>query len=109
MRFPFIDLQAQRAVIADDIEAAIKRVMEHGQFILGPEVAEFEKLLSDFESGLSAVTCANGTDAIVLPLMAWGIGAGDTVFCPSWTYAATAEAIAPQITLLFVKLQMNSI
>ena len=94
MRFPFIDLQAQRAVIADDIEAAIKRVMEHGQFILGPEVAEFEKLLSDFESGLSAVTCANGTDAIVLPLMAWGIGAGDNVFCPSWTYAATAEAIA---------------
>jgi len=94
MRFPFIDLQAQRAVIADDIEAALKRVLEHGQFILGPEVAQFEKLLGDFESGLPAISCANGTDAIVLPMMAWGIGAGDIVFCPSWTYAATAEAIA---------------
>jgi len=94
MRFPFIDLQAQRSVIADNIETALKRVMEHGQFILGPEVSQFEKLLGDFESGLPAISCANGTDAIVLPLIAWGIGAGDTVFCPSWTYAATAEAIA---------------
>lgn len=94
MRFPFIDLQAQRAVIADDIEAALKRVMEHGQFILGPEVTQFEKQLGDFESGLPAISCANGTDALVLPMMAWGIGSGDTVFCPSWTYAATAEAIA---------------
>jgi dTDP-4-amino-4,6-dideoxygalactose transaminase len=94
MRFPFIDLQAQRAVIADNVEAALKRVLEHGQFILGPEVTEFEQQLGDFESGLPAISCANGTDALVLPMMAWGIGAGDTVFCPSWTYAATAEAIA---------------
>jgi len=94
MRFPFIDLQAQRAVIADNVEAALKRVMEHGQFILGPEVTQFEKELADFEGGGHVVSCANGTDALILPMMAWGIGAGDVVFCPSWTYAATAEAIA---------------
>jgi len=94
MRFPFIDLQAQRAVIADDVAAALKRVMEHGQFILGPEVAQFENLIAEFEGGGHAVSCANGTDALILPMMAWGIGAGDIVFCPSWTYAATAEAIA---------------
>jgi len=94
MRFPFIDLQAQRAVIADEVEAALNRVLEHGQFILGPEVTQFEQQLAEFEGGGHVVSCANGTDALILPLKAWGIGAGDTVFCPSWTYAATAESIA---------------
>jgi dTDP-4-amino-4,6-dideoxygalactose transaminase len=94
MKFPFIDLQAQRAVIADNIEDALKRVLAHGQFILGPEVTQFEQQLADFEGGGHAVSCANGTDALILPMMAWGIGEGDVVFCPSWTYAATAEAIA---------------
>lgn len=94
MKFQFIDLQAQRAVIADEIEAALKRVLEHGQFILGPEVSQFEEQLAAYEGGGYAVSCANGTDAIILPLKAWGVGPGDTVFCPSWTYAATAEAIA---------------
>ena len=94
MRFPFIDLQAQRAVIAENIEASIKRVMEHGQFILGPEVSQFEEQLAAYEGGGHVVSCANGTDALILPMMAWGIGPGDIVFCPSWTYAATAEAIA---------------
>ncbi|MDA8708303.1 DegT/DnrJ/EryC1/StrS family aminotransferase [Hellea sp.] len=94
MKFPFIDLQAQRAVIADEVDAALKRVLEHGQFILGPEVEQFETQLAEFEGGGHAVSCANGTDAIILPLKAWGVSPGDTVFCPSWTYAATAEAIA---------------
>ena len=94
MKFPFIDLQAQRAIIADDIEAALGRVLEHGQYILGPEVTQFETQLAEFEGGGHTVSCANGTDAIILPLKAWNIGRGDTVFCPSWTYAATAEAIA---------------
>jgi len=94
MRFPFIDLQAQREVIADDVDAAVKRVLEHGQFILGPEVTQFEQQLAEFEGGGHVVSCANGTDALILPMMAWGIRAGDVVFCPSWTYAATAEAIA---------------
>jgi len=94
MRFPFIDLQAQRTLISGEVEAALKRVMEHGQFILGPEVAQFEEQLAEFEGGGHVVSCANGTDALILPMMAWGVGAGDVVFCPSWTYAATAEAIA---------------
>lgn len=94
MKFPFIDLQAQRAVIADEVEIALKRVLEHGQYILGPEVTAFEKQLGEFEGGGHAVSCANGTDALILPLKAWGLGRGDIVFCPSWTYAATAEAIA---------------
>ncbi len=93
MKFPFIDLQAQRARISSDIDAAIARVLEHGQFILGPEVSEFEAQLAAFEGGQYGIGCANGTDAIVLPLMAWGIGKSDIVFCPSWTYAASAEAI----------------
>jgi len=94
MRFPFIDLQAQRREIAGEIDAAISRVLEHGQFILGPEVAAFETALAEFEGGGDCVSCANGTDALILPMKAWGIGRGDVVFCPSWTYAATAEAIA---------------
>ena len=94
MRFPFIDLQAQRAVIAPEVEAALKRVLEHGQYILGPEVTTFEKQLAAFEGDCHAVSCGNGTDALILPMKAWGVGPGDTVFCPSWTYAATAEAIA---------------
>jgi len=94
MPIPFIDLQAQREQIAPEIEAAVKRVIEHGAYILGPEVSEFEAALSDFEGEGTTVSCANGTDAIVLPMMAWGIGPGDAVFCPSFTYTATAEAIA---------------
>lgn len=94
MKFPFIDLQAQRLCISTQIDLAVKAVLEHGQFILGPEVGAFEDRLAAFEGGGKAVSCANGTDALILPMMAWGIGKGDIVFCPSWTYAATAEAIA---------------
>jgi len=94
MKFPFIDLQAQRSRISESINTAIAAVLEHGQFILGPEVKVFEDRLSEFEGGGHVVSCANGTDALILPMMAWGIGEGDIVFCPSWTYAATAEAIA---------------
>jgi len=94
MKFPFIDLQAQRARIADEIDTAIASVMAHGQFILGPEVTEFETRLAEFEGANHVVSCANGTDALILPMLAWGIGKGDIVFCPSWSYAASAEAIA---------------
>ena len=93
MKFPFIDLQAQRSVISTEIDTAIAKVLAHGQFILGPEVTDFEAALAAFEGAEYGIGCANGTDAIILPLMAWGIGEGDIVFCPSWTYAATAEAI----------------
>jgi dTDP-4-amino-4,6-dideoxygalactose transaminase len=89
----FIDLQAQRKRIADKIDAGIKAVLEDGRFIMGPWVAQFEKELAAFCGGKHALSCANGTDALVLPLMAWGVGEGDAVFCPSFTFVATAEIL----------------
>ena len=89
----FIDLQAQRARISDKINAAVAKVIKEGRYIMGPEVKEFEAQLADFGSAKFAVGCANGTEALVLPLMAWEIGAGDAIFCPSFTFAATAEII----------------
>ncbi len=90
---PFIDLQAQRARIAEKIDAAIARVLAHGQFIFGPEVKAFEEQLAAFCGARHAIGCANGTDALVLPLKAWGVGPGDAVFCPSFTFAATPEIV----------------
>jgi dTDP-4-amino-4,6-dideoxygalactose transaminase len=90
---PFIDLQAQRARIADRIDAAVARVLAHGQFIFGPEVKQFEAELATFAQAKHAIGNANGTDALVLPLWAWGIGEGDAVFTPSFTFAATAEIV----------------
>src|SRR6185503_11835486 len=89
----FIDLQAQRRRIADKIDSAVKKVIEGGAYIMGPEVLEFEKQLSAFSGANRTLSCANGTDALFLPLMAWEIGEGDAVFCPSFTFAATAEII----------------
>ncbi len=90
----FIDLQAQRAYLGSKIDDAMKRVLEHGKYIMGPEVKAFEKQLAEFGGTKRAISCGNGTDALLLPLMAWGIGKGDAVFCPSFTFAATAEMIA---------------
>jgi dTDP-4-amino-4,6-dideoxygalactose transaminase len=90
----FIDLGAQRARIGDRLKAAIDRVVEDGRYILGPEVAEFEKRLADYVGVRHVVACANGTDALLLPLLASGIGPGDAVFVPSFTFAATAEVVA---------------
>ena len=89
----FIDLKAQRARLGDRIDRAVARVLDHGQFIMGPEVGELERRLAEFGQAAHVLTCANGTDALVLPLIAWGIGPGDAVFCPSFTFAATAEVI----------------
>lgn len=90
---PFIDLGAQRRALGGRIEARMQAIVESGQFIMGPEVAELERKLADFCAMSHALSCANGTDALALPLMAWGLGAGDAVFCPSFTFAATAEII----------------
>lgn len=90
----FIDLGAQRRRIEQRIKAAIDRVVASGQYILGPEVAEFERRIADYVGVAHAVACANGTDALMLPLMAADIGPGDAVFCPSFTFAATAEVVA---------------
>jgi dTDP-4-amino-4,6-dideoxygalactose transaminase len=90
---PFIDLAAQQARIKDRIDAAIARVLAHGGYVMGPEVRDFEAQLAAFGQSKLSLSCANGTDAIVLPLMAWDVGAGDAVFCPSFTFTATAEVI----------------
>jgi UDP-2-acetamido-2-deoxy-ribo-hexuluronate aminotransferase len=89
----FIDLQAQRRRIAVKIDAAVKKVIESGAYVMGPEVRALETQLAAFGEAKYALSCANGTDALVLPLEAWGVGAGDAVFCPSFTFAATAEVI----------------
>ena len=94
MSIKFIDLNSQQLRLKDEINSGIQSVLKHGQYILGPEVSKFEKNLAKFGKSKYALGCANGTDAILLPLLAWGIGPGDAVFCPSFTYCATAEAIA---------------
>lgn len=91
MSIPFIDLQAQRDRIAERIDAAIARVLAHGRFVMGPEIEELEERLARFVGATHGLACASGTDALALPLMAWGVGPGDAVFCPSFTFAATAE------------------
>jgi dTDP-4-amino-4,6-dideoxygalactose transaminase len=90
----FIDLGAQRRRIADRLKAAIDHVIEDGRYILGPQVAEFEQKLAAYVGVKHCIACANGTDALLLPLYASGIGPGDAVFVPSFTFAATAEVVA---------------
>ena len=90
----FIDLAAQQKLIRSQLEIAIMKVLDHGQYIMGPEVKEFENDLCQFTGVKHALTCANGTDALTLVLMAWGVGPGDAVFVPAFTYVATAEAPA---------------
>lgn len=90
----FIDLKRQQARIKGDLDAAIQRVMSHGQYILGPEVAELEAKLALFVGAKHCITCANGTDALQIALMALGVKAGDEVITPGFSYIATAEAAA---------------
>ncbi len=91
---PFIDVAAQRRRLGKAVDEAVARVMDHCQFLMGPEVAAFEQALAAFCGARHAVSCASGTDALVLVLMAKGIGPGDAVICPSFTFCATAEAVA---------------
>lgn len=91
---PFIDLAAQQARIKDKIDAAIQCVLAHGQYILGPEVAELEEKLAAYTGAKYCITCANGTDALQIAQMALGIGPGDEVITPGFTYIATAETVA---------------
>jgi dTDP-4-amino-4,6-dideoxygalactose transaminase len=91
---PFIDLAAQRRRLGPAVDAAVTKVLNHAQFILGPEVRTFEAELAAFCGAKHAVSCASGTDALVLALRARGIGPGDAVICPSFTFCATAEVAA---------------
>jgi UDP-2-acetamido-2-deoxy-ribo-hexuluronate aminotransferase len=91
---PFIDVAAQRRRLGRAIDDAVARVLTHCQFIQGPEVHVLEAELSAFCGARHAISCASGTDALLLVLMAWQIGPGDAVICPSFTYHATAEMVA---------------
>ncbi|HWP27209.1 MAG TPA: DegT/DnrJ/EryC1/StrS family aminotransferase [Xanthobacteraceae bacterium] len=90
---PFIDLQAQRRRIDDRLRRAIDAVLAHGQFIMGPEVGRLEQELAAYCGVKHAIGCSSGTDALVLALMALEVRPGDAVFVPSFTFAATAEAV----------------
>jgi len=90
----FIDLGAQRRRLGRRIDEAILRVVEHGRYIMGPEVALFEKQLAEFCGARHVLSCANGTDALGLALMVQGIKPGQAVLVPSFTFAATAEVVA---------------
>jgi dTDP-4-amino-4,6-dideoxygalactose transaminase len=92
-KIPFIDLAAQQSRLRGELDRAIARVLDEGAYIMGPDVKRFEAELAAFCGARHAVSCANGTDALLLALMALGIGEGDAVFVPSFTFAATAEVV----------------
>jgi dTDP-4-amino-4,6-dideoxygalactose transaminase len=105
----FIDLKAQQERIRPQIDAAIKRVLDHGAYIMGPEVHELEKQLAEFCGVKHAISCANGTDALGLGLMAKGVKPGDAIFVPSFTFAATAEVVAWMgATAVFIDVSPNT-
>src|SRR4030088_143851 len=91
---PFIDIDAQRRRLGKSVDEAVGRVLAHCQFINGPEVTQLEAALAAFSGARHVVTCASGTDALLMVLMAKGVGRGDAVLCPSFTFCATGEAVA---------------
>jgi dTDP-4-amino-4,6-dideoxygalactose transaminase len=91
---PFIDLQAQRRRLGEPLNRAILDVVEGGQWVMGPQVAEIEAKLAAFAGVKHCIACANGTDALLIVLRAWNIGPGDAVFVPAFTFAASAEVVA---------------
>ena len=94
MKIPFVDLKSQYEQLKPQINARIDRVLEHGAYVMGPEIAELEYQLSEYCNVKHAITCSSGTDALLLGLMAYDIGPGDAVFTTPFTFFATAEAIA---------------
>src|ERR1700731_4697869 len=91
---PFIDVAAQRRRLGHSIDEAVSRVLAHCQFINGPEVTQLEAALAAFSGAKHVVTCASGTDALLMVLMAKDVGRGDAVLCPSFTFCATGEVVA---------------
>ncbi|MFB9265824.1 DegT/DnrJ/EryC1/StrS family aminotransferase [Bradyrhizobium erythrophlei] len=91
---PFIDISAQRQRLGKSIDEAVARVLNHCQFINGPEVTALEAALAQYSGARHVVTCASGTDALLMVLMAKNVGPGDAVLCPSFTFCATGEAVA---------------
>src|SRR6516162_3263304 len=93
MPIPFIDLQAQRRRLGESVNQGMRRVLDHGQFIMGPEVPALETALSAFCGAHHVIGCANGTDALNLAMRALGIGPGDAVIVPAFSFSASAEAV----------------
>jgi len=93
MSVPFIDLKAQYQRIQDDVNTGIQGVLEHGSYIMGPEIGQLEEKLAEFCGAKHAITCSNGTDALLLGLMAYDVGPGDAIFTTPFTFFATAEVI----------------
>src|SRR5580698_4374829 len=91
---PFIDIGAQRRRLGRAIDDAASRVLSHCQFVNGPEVGQLESLLAEFCGVRHVVSCASGTDALLMTLMAWDVGPGDAVLVPSFTFCATGEVVA---------------
>jgi UDP-2-acetamido-2-deoxy-ribo-hexuluronate aminotransferase len=92
-KIDFIDLKAQQKIVARDLQVRIQRVLEHGQYVMGPEINELEEKLASFAGVKHAVSCSSGTDALLLPLMAYGVGPHDAIFTTPFTFIATAEVI----------------
>ncbi len=90
---PFVDLATQRNRVRARVEEGWRKVLDHGIYIMGPEVRELEAQLAAYCGVAEVITCSNGTDALWLPMLALGVGPGDAVFLPSWTFTATAEAV----------------
>ena len=90
----FLDLKTQQDRIRKPLEKRFNTILDHGAYIMGPEVYELEEKLADYCGVKHAISCSSGTDALLIPLMAWGIGPGDAVFTTPFTYVATAEVIA---------------
>ncbi|WP_243545171.1 DegT/DnrJ/EryC1/StrS family aminotransferase [Pseudodesulfovibrio tunisiensis] len=94
MNIPFIDLKTQYKEIKDEVQKGIDNVLEHGAYIMGPEITELEEKLADFCGVRHGVGCGSGTDALLMALMAFGVGPGDAIFTTPFTFMATAEAVA---------------
>src|SRR5262245_26922786 len=94
MGIPHVDVKAQYAPLLEELKSRLAKVLDSGQFILGPEVQAFEEESADFLGAAEAVGVANGTDALLLAFEALGVGRGDEVICPAFTFYATAEAIS---------------
>ena len=90
----FIDLKTQQKRIREGLKVRFDRILDHGAYIMGPEVTELEEKLSDYVGVKHTISCSSGTDALLIPLMAWEIGPGDAVFTTPFTYVATAEVIS---------------
>src|SRR5512142_2028760 len=93
-KIDFIDLKAQQKKIRQNVEARIAKVLDHGSYILGPEIKDLEDQLARYVGTKYCVSCGNGTDALLMALMAYDVGPGDAIFTPSFTFVATAEVVA---------------